>query len=72
MLLQLSEMQVEMLSHTIPDNVKEFFFFDINKNNFQVKLCGAGGGGFLLGFTNKVNETNNYWQHSDYQISWIK
>ncbi|MBO5810677.1 MAG: hypothetical protein J6R32_07595 [Bacteroidales bacterium] len=72
MLSQLSEMQVEMLSHTIPDNVKEFFFFDINKNGFQVKLCGAGGGGYLLGFTNKVDETNNFWQQTDYQISWIK
>ena len=69
---QLSKMQTEMLGHTIPDNVKEFFFFDINKDGFQIKLCGAGGGGFLLGFTNNIDKTNIYWQSTEYQIHWVK
>jgi mevalonate kinase len=69
---QLSKMQTEMLGHTIPDNVKEFFFFDINKDGFQIKLCGAGGGGFLLGFTNNIEKTNQYWQNTEYQIHWVK
>jgi mevalonate kinase len=69
---QLSKMQTEMLGHTIPDNVKEFFFFDINKDGFQIKLCGAGGGGFLLGFTNNIDKTNIYWQNTEYQIHWVK
>lgn len=71
-LSELSKMQTEMLGHTIPDNVKEFFFFDINKNDFQVKLCGAGGGGFLLGFTKDIDKTKNYWQNTEYQIHWVK
>ncbi len=69
---QLSKMQTEMLGHTIPENVKEFFFFDINKDGFQIKLCGAGGGGFLLGFTNNIDKTNKYWQKTEYQIYWVK
>jgi mevalonate kinase len=68
----LSKMQTEMLGHTIPENVKEFFFFDINKDGFQIKLCGAGGGGFLLGFTNDIEKTNKYWQKTEYQIHWAK
>lgn len=68
----LSKMQTEMLGHTIPENVKEFFFFDINKDGFQIKLCGAGGGGFLLGFTNNIDKTNKYWQRTEYQIYWVK
>ena len=68
----LSKMQTEMLGHTIPENVKEFFFFDINKDGFQIKLCGAGGGGFLLGFTNDIKKTNKYWQKTEYQIHWVK
>ena len=68
----LSKMQTEMLGHTIPENVKEFFFFDINKDGFQIKLCGAGGGGFLLGFTNDIEKTNKYWQKTEYQIHWVK
>lgn len=71
-LLQLSKMQTELLEHTIPENVKEFFLFDINKNDFQVKLCGAGGGGFLLGFTKDVEKTDKYWQNIEYQICWVK
>ena len=71
-LLQLSKMQTEMLGHTIPENVKEFFFFDINKDGFQVKLCGAGGGGFLLGFTKDIDRTKGYWQNTEYQIYWVK
>jgi mevalonate kinase len=68
----LSKMQTEMLGHTIPENVKEFLFFDINKDGFQIKLCGAGGGGFLLGFTNDIEKTNKYWQKTEYQIHWVK
>ena len=72
LLLQLSTMQTEMLGHTIPENVKEFFFFDINKNHFQVKLCGAGGGGYLLGFTKDIEQTKRFWQNTEYQIHWVK
>ena len=68
----LSKMQTEMLGHTIPENVKDFFFFDIDKDGFQVKLCGAGGGGFLLGFTKDIEKTKDYWQNTEYQIYWVK
>lgn len=71
-LLELSKMQTEMLGHTIPENVKEFFFFNIDKDGFQVKLCGAGGGGFLLGFTKDIDRTKGYWQNTEYQIHWVK
>ena len=71
-LSELSKMQTEMLGHTIPENVKEFFFFDIDKDGFQVKLCGAGGGGFLLGFTKDIDKTKEYWQNTEYQIHWVK
>ena len=71
-LLELSKMQIEMLGHTIPENVKEFFFFDIDKNGFQVKLCGAGGGGFLLGFSNDIQKTNDFFEKNNKNIIWVK
>ena len=71
-LSQLSKMQTELLGHTIPDNVKDFFFYDIKKDGFQVKLCGAGGGGYLLGFCNDIEKTNKYWQNTEYHTIWIK
>ena len=71
-LSQLSKLQLELLSHTIPEETRKFFLTDINKDGFQVKLCGAGGGGFLLGFAKDKEMTNNYWQDTEYHIHWVK
>lgn len=71
-LSQLSKLQIELLSHTIPEETRKFFLTDIKKDGFQVKLCGAGGGGFLLGFTKDIEKTNNYWQNTEYHIHWVK
>ena len=71
-LSQLSKLQIELLSHTIPEETRKFFLTNINNEGFQVKLCGAGGGGFLLGFTKDIEKTNNYWQNTEYHIHWVK
>ena len=71
-LSQLSKLQIELLSHTIPEETRKFFLTDIKKDGFQVKLCGAGGGGFLLGFTKDIEKNNNYWQNTEYHIHWVK
>ena len=71
-LLQLSKLQLELLTHTIPEETRDFFLTDIKEDGFQVKLCGAGGGGFLLGFTKNIEKTNNYWQNTEYHIHWVK
>lgn len=67
----LSELQIELLAHTIPETTRRYFLTDVNTEGFQVKLCGAGGGGYLLGFSSDIEMTNKYW--SDKQnIIWIK
>ena len=71
-LSRLSNLQIELLSHTIPEETRDYFLTDINKDGFQVKLCGAGGGGFLLGFTKDIDRTKGYWQNTEYQIYWVK
>lgn len=68
----LSKLQHEMLSHTIPEGFKDLFLKDINKDGFQVKLCGAGGGGFLLGFCKDIEATNELHRSSGLKITWIK
>ena len=71
-LSELSKLQTELLSHTIPEETREYFLTDINKDGFQVKLCGAGGGGFLLGFSNNIQKTNEFWKENDKHIIWVK
>lgn len=71
-LLSLSKLQKELLPHTIPESFRRYFLTDINKEGFQVKLCGAGGGGYLLGFTKDIEKTNEIWNDFGYKITWIK
>ena len=71
-LSHLSKLQLELLTHTIPTETKEWFLKDINKDGFQVKLCGAGGGGYLLGFCKDVEKTNEFWNDFGYKITWVK
>lgn len=71
-LSQLSKLQIELLSHTIPEETRNFFLTDIKKDGFQVKLCGAGGGGFLLGFSNNIQKTNDLWKENKKNIIWVK
>lgn len=71
-LSQLSKLQLELLSHTIPEETREYFLTDINKEGFQVKLCGAGGGGFLLGFSNDIQKTNEFFSKNSKNIIWVK
>ena len=71
-LSQLSNLQLELLTHTIPEETRNFFLTDINKEGFQVKLCGAGGGGFLLGFSNNIQKANDFWAENKKNIIWVK
>jgi mevalonate kinase len=71
-LSQLSKLQIELLSHTIPEETRKFFLTNINNEGFQVKLCGAGGGGFLLGFSNNIQKTNDFWKENKKNIIWVK
>lgn len=67
-LSQLSDLQYEMLSFAIPDEIKEFFHADIKEHHFRVKLCGSGGGGFLLCFSNNTDKTRQFWEKKKYNI----
>lgn len=67
-LSQLSKLQLELLTHTIPNDTRELFLKDINKDGFQVKLCGAGGGGYLLGFCKNIEKMNDFWNNFGYEM----
>ena len=71
-LSRLSNLQIELLSHTIPEETRDYFLTNINKDGFQVKLCGAGGGGFLLGFSNDIQKTNDFFEKNNKNIIWVK
>ncbi len=47
----LSEFQFEHFSPMIPTLYRELWIEGIHSNDYSLKLCGAGGGGFLMGIT---------------------
>ncbi len=49
---KLSEFQFEHFSPMIPTLYRDMWIEGINSNDYSLKLCGAGGGGFLMGITN--------------------
>ncbi|MEN9612980.1 MAG: hypothetical protein RLZZ628_3794 [Bacteroidota bacterium] len=50
---QLSALQLQYLPDMIPNDFKSLWQDSLNQNDFKLKLCGAGGGGFILGFAKK-------------------
>lgn len=49
----LSSMQFELFSPMIPQAQKPIWLEGLSSGHFAIKLCGAGGGGFFLGYGRK-------------------
>ncbi|TLX72809.1 mevalonate kinase [Labilibacter sediminis] len=55
-LKQLSKFQLQYLKEMIPDEFLKYWEEGITQNDYLLKLCGSGGGGYLLGFTRKFSQ----------------
>lgn len=49
---ELSAFQLRNMSRLIPVNMREIWAEGLRNDSFYLKLCGSGGGGFMLGFSN--------------------
>lgn len=59
---QLSILTFTLFKPMIPGDYIKHFEYGINQKMFYLKLCGSGGGGYLMGFTANYNETVNYFK----------
>lgn len=63
-LKKLSHFVFENFTPMIPNSMKELWQKGIDTNAYYLKLCGSGGGGFVLGFTRDYDRAskmlNNY------------
>jgi mevalonate kinase len=59
-----SQMQLKLFRPMIPKSIQLLFEEGITNNDYLLKLCGSGGGGFMLGFSNSHKkqhwETNKF------------
>lgn len=68
-LSHLIQFQLDEMSYFIPEAFKGVVSKGLDNGDYFLKLCGAGGGGFILGFTNKWEETLH--QLKDYSVDEI-
>lgn len=53
----LSGFSLRHLKQMIPDNFEQLWQQGLDSGEYYLKLCGSGGGGFLLGFTRNYKQT---------------
>ncbi len=51
LLNRLSSFQLTYFDRMIPEAIREIWEEGVSSNLYSLKLCGSGGGGFMLGFT---------------------
>lgn len=57
---RISTLQFRHLPPMIPKNMHPLWKKGLETNAFYLKICGAGGGGFMLGFANNWEEVKSY------------
>lgn len=57
---RISVLQQKELGRMIPDEFQKYFGIISPEKPFTLKLCGSGGGGYILGFTNEKAKTSRY------------
>jgi mevalonate kinase len=50
LMIEISRFQYEFFKHVIPQNIKDYWLHGLNSETYALKLCGAGGGGYFLGY----------------------
>lgn len=68
----LSAMQLNHFSHLFLHPYSAISNDGLQQNIFYLKVCGSGGGGFLLGFAKNKNETELYFSKRNLKFQWYK
>ncbi len=67
-LRELSGFLYENLSPMIPETFKKIWRYGLESHTYYLKLCGSGGGGFLLGFTDDFEKAKAELRTLDVEI----
>ncbi|NOX46770.1 MAG: mevalonate kinase [Chlorobi bacterium] len=63
-----SDLQLRFMNPMIPYHFQEHWKHGLETNDFSLKLCGSGGGGYLLGFTKDFDKARTYFKGKDIQL----
>ncbi|MGB1204871.1 MAG: mevalonate kinase family protein [Chitinophagales bacterium] len=65
---QLSALQFQHFRKMIPDFLLEKWKSGLENEDYFLKICGAGGGGFMLGITKNIAQTKKIFEAKNLQI----
>lgn len=65
----LSKWQFANMKPMIPDFLKPIF--EDESTPFTLKICGSGGGGFILGFTQQKENTQTFLENANIKFEWL-
>ena len=66
---QLSKVVLSNFKPMIPNQFHDIWQKGIDSNSYYLKLCGSGGGGFILGFTQDYKEAKKLLK--DYKLELV-
>jgi len=66
---QLSKVVLDNFKPMIPSSFHNIWKHGIDSNDYYLKLCGSGGGGYILGFTEDYEKTKNILK--DYKLELV-
>lgn len=67
-LAELSSFQFLYLSEMIPEKMKPIWKAGLERDDYKLKLCGSGGGGFLLGISRDFETTRKYFKQEKMEL----
>ena len=67
-LKSLSQLVYDNFSPMIPEKFKKLWKEGIDSNSYYLKLCGSGGGGFILGFTQDFEKAESKLKEHKLQV----
>lgn len=67
-LKKLSKLFLENFQPMIPANLEEVWKKGLETNTYYLKLCGSGGGGYILGFTRNLAKTQKMLAGQDMSV----
>lgn len=67
-LYTLSTYQFNFLQRMIPESFHQVWKEGLDENQYNLKLCGSGGGGFILGFTKDYYRTEDHFKQRNIEL----
>ncbi len=65
---KLVNFQLKEMNYLIPESYQKIVKDGLNSGDYFLKICGSGGGGYMLGFTENWEKTKQELQNEDLEI----